>query len=61
MLISQAFAHGGSAEAGSATGPLILLGLAVAFVLYCVLRKKLRRYLAARDANDKRSHPERKG
>lgn len=52
MLISQAFAHGGSAasvSAGRATGPLILLGLALAVGLFLFLRKKWRHRNAARN------------
>ncbi len=53
MLISEAFAHGGAAasvSAGRATGPLILLGLAVAFGLIYALRRIWRQRKAARDA-----------
>ncbi len=45
MLISSAFAHGSTAEAGSTSlGPFILLGIGAVFVLVLVAEKKWRQH-----------------
>ena len=49
MLISPALAHG-TGGAASEMGPLILLGVAVAAVLFFVGRSKWRKYREQRDA-----------
>ena len=50
MLISPALAHG-TGGAGTATGPLILLAIAVVFVLVVVGRKKWRKRMQTRDSS----------
>ncbi len=53
MLISSAWAHGAGASAGvGGTGPFIILGAAVVFVLVLVAEKKWRKYKKSRQKQD---------